>query len=131
MVITNVPTCADLRASSTKVDVSLVSSRRKNAFTPCGTPETDRCTLRWKPLSGVTVMVLLAVDSGVMLKLLGEAESAKSGVVLCEGSRVMARTLTRGSARATLLTVLVGLSGRKYAYRLNGRLSFVPSELLR
>jgi hypothetical protein len=47
-----------------------------DAVTPLGRPDADKLTLPLKPFCGVTVMVLAPLPPWVIVKLLGDAESA-------------------------------------------------------
>jgi hypothetical protein len=50
-----------------------------DAVTPVGIPDGVRATVPVNPFCGVIVMVLVPLDPWAMDKLVGEAESAKSG----------------------------------------------------
>ncbi len=74
------PVVAVLLAASVSVLVPVVLVGLNVAVTPLGTPEADRPTLPVKPLSAATVMVLEPLAPCVTARLLGIAESLKSGM---------------------------------------------------
>jgi hypothetical protein len=80
MVTVTVPVADVLVAVSVSVLIRVVLVGLKEADTPLGRPEADKLTLPLKPPCGVTVMVLVALVPCVIVKLLGDAESAKLGV---------------------------------------------------
>jgi len=59
--------------------VLIVLGELNVAVTPLGTPEADRATLPVKPPDGATVIVLVPLAPCVTVRLLGIAESLKSG----------------------------------------------------
>jgi hypothetical protein len=79
MVMREFSVVAVLLAASVSVLVPVVLGGVNVAVTPLGTPEADRPTIPVKPLSAVTVMVLVPLAPCVKVKLLGDAESLKSG----------------------------------------------------
>ncbi len=79
MVTREFPVVAVLLAASVSVLVPVVLVGLNVAVTPLGAPETDRPTLPVKALSAVTVMVLVPLAPCVTVRLLGNAESLKSG----------------------------------------------------
>jgi hypothetical protein len=79
MLTENVPVDAVLLAANVSVLDAFVLLGLKDAVTPLGRPEADRLTLPLKPLCGVTVIVLDPFAPCSMLKLEGDAESAKFG----------------------------------------------------
>jgi len=76
MVTVTAPVAAVLPAVSVNVVVPVVLVGLNEAVTPLGRPEADKLTLPLKPFCGVTVMVLVPLAPWVIVKLLGEAESA-------------------------------------------------------
>lgn len=80
MVTVAVPVVAVLLAVKVRTLVEVVGLVPKLAVTPEGRPEADSDTLPVKPFSGVTVIVLLPLLPCVTVRLVGEAESEKSGV---------------------------------------------------
>src|SRR5438552_1275199 len=80
MVTVEVPVVAVLLAESVNVLVPVVLEGLNEAVTPAGRPEADKLTLPLKPLIGLTEIVLVPLVPWVMLRLLGEAESVKSGL---------------------------------------------------
>jgi hypothetical protein len=60
-----------------EVVVLLVLAGLNTAVTPAGNPEADKLTLALKPFCGVTVMVLVPLAPCRIVKLAGDAESAK------------------------------------------------------
>lgn len=77
MVTVNVPVDAVALPESVRVLLVAVGFGMNEAVTPLGRPDADKFTLPLKPLSGVTVIVLVAPVPWVMLKLPGRAESVK------------------------------------------------------
>src|SRR5438874_577678 len=57
----------------------------KEAVTPLGKLELEKVTLLLKPLDGVMVIVLLPLEPCAIVRLLGDADSVKSG---CDGGAV-------------------------------------------
>lgn len=80
MVTVAVPRVAVLLAVRVSVLVPVVLDGLKVAVTPAGRPEADKLTEPVKPFSGLTVMVLVPLFPWTTLRLLGDAESEKSGV---------------------------------------------------
>lgn len=80
MVTVEVPVVAVLLAVNVTELLEVVGFVPKLAVTPDGNPEALRVTLPVNPPEGVTVMVLLPLLPCVTVKLLGEADSEKSGV---------------------------------------------------
>jgi len=81
MVTVDVPVVAVELAVKVTTLVEVVGLVPKLAVTPLGRPEADKVTLPVKPPEGVTVMVLLPLLPWVTLRLVGEAERVKLGVV--------------------------------------------------
>jgi hypothetical protein len=81
MVTVDVPVVAVELAVNVTTLVEVVGFVPKLAVTPLGRPEADKVTLPVKPPEGVTVMVLLPLLPWVTLRLVGEAERVKLGVV--------------------------------------------------
>jgi len=80
MVTVDVPVIAVLLAASVSVLLPVVLVGLNVAVTPLGTPEDARPTLPVKPFSGATVMVLVPLAPCVTVRLLGIADSLKSGM---------------------------------------------------
>jgi hypothetical protein len=80
IVTVAVPVVAVELAVSVKLLVPVVLAGLKLAVTPAGNPDADKLTLPLKPLVGLTVMVVLPLLPCVTERLVGEAESVKSGV---------------------------------------------------
>lgn len=78
-----------LLAVSVNVLVLVVLAGLKLAVTPLGKPEAERLTEPLKPLTGVTVMVLVPLLPWVMVRLAGEAESEKFGTAAAFTVRLM------------------------------------------
>jgi hypothetical protein len=74
-----VPVAAVALAVKVSTLVVVVVVGLKAAVTPLGRPEADRVTLPVNPFSGLTVIVLVPLEPCVIVRLLGEAESVKSG----------------------------------------------------
>jgi hypothetical protein len=72
------PKVAVLDAESVRVLVPVVEAGLNEAVTPLGNPLTVKATLPAKPLDGVTVMTLVAIDPWLTVTVAGAAESAKS-----------------------------------------------------
>jgi hypothetical protein len=70
---------AVLPAVSVKVLEVVAGLGLKMAVTPLGRPEADKVTAPLKPFWGVTVIVLERLVPWIMLRLAGDAESAKFG----------------------------------------------------
>jgi len=79
IVTVTVPGLAVLLAVSVSVLVLVVLLGLNVAVTPFGKPEADRLTVPLKPFSWFTVMVLVTLCPRATFKLLGEADSLKSG----------------------------------------------------
>jgi hypothetical protein len=76
MVTVAVPAVAVALAVSVNVLVVVAGFALNDAVTPLGKPEADKVTLPLKPFCGVTVSVLAPFVPCVIVKLLGDAESA-------------------------------------------------------
>src|SRR5205085_1984005 len=74
-----VPGAAVPLAVSVNVLVLVVLLGLKDADTPLGKPATDKFTLPLKPFCGATIMVLVPLVPGAMLKVAGEADRKKLG----------------------------------------------------
>jgi hypothetical protein len=72
-----VPAVAVPLAVRVRVLVLLVLAGLKDAVTPLGSPEADKLTAPLKPLSGLTVMLLVFLLPCTMVSEFGEAESVK------------------------------------------------------
>lgn len=83
------PVVAVLLAVSVNVLVLVVLAGLKLAVTPLGRPEAARLTEPVKPLTGVTVMVLVPLVPKLMVTLVGEAESEKFGTAAAFTVRLM------------------------------------------
>jgi hypothetical protein len=79
-VAVNTPTAAVALAVSVKVLVLVAGFVPNDAITPLGSPDEDKLTLPLKPFRGVTEIVPAPLVPCVMIKLLGDADSAKFGV---------------------------------------------------
>ena len=89
VIVTDVvPVVAVALAVKVKALLPVVGFVPKLAVTPEGRADVDRVTLPVKPPLGVTVIVELPLVPCVTLKLLGEAESVKFGVVPPAGGNV-------------------------------------------
>jgi hypothetical protein len=75
-VTVTVPVAAVLLAVSVNVLLLAVLLGLNDAVTPLGRPDADKLTLPLKPFCGVTVMVLAPLPPWVIVRLLGDAESA-------------------------------------------------------
>jgi hypothetical protein len=80
MVTREFPVAAVLLAASVSVLVPVVLVGLNVAVTPLGTPDADRPTLPLKPLSAATEIVLVPLAPCVTVRLLGIADSLKSGM---------------------------------------------------
>jgi hypothetical protein len=76
-VIVTVPVFAVPLAVSVNVLVPAVVIGLKDAVTPLGIPDADKLTLELNPFCGVMVIVLAPLAPCTIVKLLGDAESAK------------------------------------------------------
>ena len=85
MVTVTVPVVAVLLAVSVKVLVLVALLGLKDALTPLGRPEADRLTLPLKPFCGVMLRVLVPLAPCVMVKLVGDVDNTKLGVVMDPG----------------------------------------------
>ena len=90
IVTVALPVIAVPLAVSVKVLELAVLPGLKDAVTPLGKPEADRLTLLLKPFCGVTVMVLTPAPPCAMVKVFGDAESAKFGGAVTVSERVVA-----------------------------------------
>ena len=79
IVTVAVPVVAVPLAVSVSVLALVVVAGLNVAVIPAGSPEAERLTLPVKPLIGATVMVLFPLLPWVIVKLAGDADSAKSG----------------------------------------------------
>ena len=77
MVTVAGPVVAVLLAVSVRVLVPVVLAGLNEAVTPEGKPDVDKLTVPLKPLSALTLIVLLPLAPCTMVKALGEAESVK------------------------------------------------------
>jgi hypothetical protein len=123
------PTAAVLLAVSVSELFPVVGFGVKaDAVTPLGTPDTARFTLPVKPYSGVTVIVDVPEPPWLMLKLLGEDESAKIGAWTATVMFVVAVTLPDVPVIASVLVLggaeLLAVSVSKLLVEVG----FVPHE---
>jgi hypothetical protein len=81
-VTVDAPVTADALAASVSVLAPVVLAGLNDAVTPLGRPDAVRLTLPLKPLSGPTVIVLAPLLPCGMLRLAGDAESAKPGAAM-------------------------------------------------
>jgi hypothetical protein len=79
MVTVTVPRAVVLLAARVNTLVDVVLAGLKLAVTPEGSPEADRPTDPLKPFRGATVIVAVLLAPSLMFKVVGEAESEKSG----------------------------------------------------
>ena len=79
MVTVAVPVVAVALAVSVKVLVVVVEAGLNEAVTPVGRPDADRLTLLAKPLTGVTVTVLVPLLPWMTVTLPGDADRLKLG----------------------------------------------------
>src|SRR5215470_3209725 len=91
-VSVKVPVAAALPAVTVSVLAEVALVGLKFAVTPEGRPEIDRFTVPLKPLTGLTLMVLVPMLPCVMVSELGEADRVKSGTVVFQTS-VIGETL--------------------------------------
>ena len=77
MVTVAGPVVAVLLAVRVRVLAPVVLVGLNKAFTPAGKPDVDRVTVPLKPLSALTVTVLIPLAPWMMVKLPGEAERVK------------------------------------------------------
>lgn len=77
IVTVDVPVVAALLAVSVNVLVPVALVGLNEAVTPEGKPDADKLTVPLKPLSALTVMVLVPLAACTMVKLFGDAESVK------------------------------------------------------
>ena len=113
-VIVNAPMAAVALAVSVNVLVVVAGFALNDAVTPLGKPDADKLTLPLNPLTGVTLIVLAPLVPCVVVKLLGDAESAKFGVCAEAGqlfTRFAAFTLPIPVAKSQ--PVLVPYAGLK------------------
>ena len=71
------PAAAVLLAASVNVVVLIVLLGLKEMVTPLGRPVAEKLTLPLKPFCGMTVIVLVPLAPCAIVRLLGDAESAK------------------------------------------------------
>jgi hypothetical protein len=81
IVRVTIPVAAVLLAVRVRVLEAVAGFGLNEALTPLGRPETDKPTLPLKPFCRVTPIVLVTLAPWVRLKLLGDAESVKPGVL--------------------------------------------------
>jgi hypothetical protein len=101
------PVVAVLLAVSVNVLVLVVLAGLKLAVTPLGRPEAERVTEPLKPLTGVTVMVLVPLAPRLMLTLAGDAESEKSGTATAFTVRLMVVLRVKAPDVPVIVTVAV------------------------
>lgn len=89
-VIVLVPVVAVLLAVNVRTLVDVVGFVPNEAVTPLGKAEVESVTDPVKPLTGETVIVLLPLVPCLTVKLVGEAESEKSG---CAGAFTVSVTV--------------------------------------
>jgi hypothetical protein len=77
MVTVLVPVVARLLTVKVSVLVLVAGLVANDEVTPLPRPEADKVTLPLKPLDGVIVIFAVACDDWSMVKLVGEADSAK------------------------------------------------------
>ena len=77
IITVNVPSAAVALAVRVSVLLPAVPAGLKEAVTPLGRLEADKLTVPLKPLSGLMLMVLVAVFPWTALKLFGEAVKVK------------------------------------------------------
>jgi hypothetical protein len=114
MVMVTVPVVAVLLAESVNV---LVLPGLKDAVTPLGRPEADRATLPLKPMSGLTVTVLVPLEPCVTVKVLGEAESVKVGGGFTVSETVVA--FVKLPALPVMVTLTIPVAAVVVAVRVN------------
>ena len=85
-----VPVVAVLLAVKVRMLVDVVGLVPNDAVTPLGRAEVDSVTDPVKPFRSVSVMVLLPLVPCFTVKLVGDAESEKSG---CAGATIVSETL--------------------------------------
>src|SRR5579859_372370 len=83
IVTVAVPVVAVPLAVSVNVLVPVVLEGLNDAVTPFGRPDADRLTLLLKPLTALTVMVLVPLAPWLIVRLDGEDDKLKSGVPPC------------------------------------------------
>jgi hypothetical protein len=98
----NVPVDAVLLAVNVSVLDAFVLLGLKDAVTPLGRPEAERPTLPLKPLCEVTVIALVLFVPCAMLRLEGDAESAKFG-----GAAVTVRLIVVARVKFPAVPVIV------------------------
>jgi hypothetical protein len=101
------PVVAVLLAVSVNVLVLVVLVGLKLAVTPLGRPEAERLTEPLKPLTGVTVMVLVPLAPRLMVTLAGEAESEKFGTATAFTVRLMVVLRVKAPEVPVMVTVEV------------------------
>ena len=89
MVTVAVPVVAVELAVKVTTLVEVVGLVPKLAVTPAGRPEADNVTLPVNPFTGVSVMVLVAVELCATETLAGEADKLKSGVVTAAPAKAL------------------------------------------
>ena len=99
-----VPAAAALLTVNVSVLLLVVLLGLKDAVTPLGSPEADKLTVPVKPFCGTSVMLLVPLAPGAMLRLPGEADSAKLGAVTV---RVREAVLVRLPEVPVMVTVEV------------------------
>ena len=101
------PVVAVLAAVRVRVLVPVVLVGLKLAVTPLGRPEADRLTDPVKPFLGVTVMVLVPLAPRLIVTLVADADSEKSGVAAAFTVRVIAVVCVRLPDVPVMVTVAV------------------------
>ena len=116
-VAVTVPVAALLLAVSVNVLVLVVVLGLNEAVTPVGRPDADKLTPPLKPFCGVTVMVLAPLAPCGIVKLLGDAESAKFG----GGATLMDSVVTRDNPpdAPVMVTVTVPVAAVVLAVNVN------------
>jgi hypothetical protein len=99
------PVVAVLAAVRVSVLVPVVLVGLKLAVTPLGRPEADRLTDPVKPFLGVTVMVLVPLAPRLIVTLVGDADSEKSGVAAAFTVRVIVVVCVRLPEVPVIVTV--------------------------
>ena len=80
IVTVTVPVAAVLLAVRVSMLVDVAGFVPKVAVTPVGRPEAERMTLPVKPLTGMTVIVVLPEPPCVIATVVGDADKLKFGV---------------------------------------------------
>jgi len=127
IVMVTVPRAAALLAVKVSVLVVVALAGLNAAVTPLGSPDAERLTLVLKPLSGLTVIVLVPLVPWMRMRLIGEAERVKSpGGFTTSAIEVLLLRLPEVPVTVTVKVPIVALAEADSVKRLVVVAGFVP-----